>query len=208
MKRMILALSLAGLTLLASATDASAQRRGGYGGGGFGGGNRGWNQPGISFGIGNNGRVNIPFGNSGYYGNQNYGYGQGYGYGSNYGYSPSYYSAPSTYYVEPAIQTREVYYPAPTATQQSSNVMVLVPNPDAQVWFDNAQTSQRGMERTFTSPQLEPNHNYTYTIKARWTENGKTIDRQRQVTFQAGQSVTVNFRENTGESISPPAPRN
>ena len=99
------------------------------------------------------------------------------------------------------------YYPAPATAQQSVRVTVLVPAADAQVWFENGATAQQGMERVFESPPLEPNQNFTYTIKARWTENGQTVNRERRVNVQAGQSVTVNFREKTGENVPPPLPR-
>ena len=91
--------------------------------------------------------------------------------------------------------------------QQSVSVTVLVPAADAQVWFDNRATTQQGMERVFESPPLEPNQNFTYTIKARWTENGQAVNRERRVNVQAGQSVTVNLREKTGENVPPPLPR-
>ena len=84
---------------------------------------------------------------------------------------------------------------------------MLVPAADAQVWFENNATTQRGMERLFESPPLAPNQNFIYTIKARWMENGQAVNRERRVNVQAGQSVTVNFREKTGENVPPPLPR-
>jgi uncharacterized protein (TIGR03000 family) len=195
MRRMLLVLSLAGLTVLASASDAFAQRRG-YGGG--------WgNSPGISIGVGRGGYYS-PYG---YYGGRGYSpFYQGYGYS----YAPSYYYATPSYYAEPSFlvptQVRQSYYTAPATAQQSANVTVLVPAADAQVWFENRATTQQGMERLFHSPPLEPNQNFTYTIKARWMENGQAVNQERRVNVQAGQSITVNFRENSRENV-PPLPR-
>jgi uncharacterized protein (TIGR03000 family) len=198
MRNTLLILSLAGLTVLASASDVFAQRRGSGGGRGY--------SSGISIGVGRGGY----YGPSGYYG--------GLGYsplylGSGYGYSPSYYYATPSYgvipmtYAEPApTQIRQSYYGAPAALQQSVSVTVLVPAADAQVWFENRATTQQGMERLFESPPLEPNHNFTYTVKARWLENGRAVDRERRVSVQAGQSVTVNFRESSAENVPPPLP--
>jgi uncharacterized protein (TIGR03000 family) len=188
MRKTLLILSLAGLTVLAGASDAFAQRRGYGGGRGYYGG-RGYG-PSISIGLG-----------GGYY--SGYGYG-GLGYSPFYpGYGNAYQYAPS-YYVEP--QVRQSYYPAPAAVQQHANLTVLVPTADAKVWFDGNATSQQGTERLFHSPDLEPSHNFTYTIKARWMENGKAVTRERQINVQAGQSTTINFRANTGENVPPPLP--
>jgi uncharacterized protein (TIGR03000 family) len=198
MRNTLLILSLAGLTVLASASDAFAQRRI-YGGG--------WGySPGISIGVGRGGYY-APYS---YYGGLGY---SPYYLGSGYGYSPSYYYTTPSYgvipmtYAQPApMQIRQSYYPVPTTVLQSVSVTVLVPAADAQVWFENRATSQQGTERLFESPLLEPNHNFTYTIKARWLENGKAVDGERRVSVQAGQSVTVNFRESSGESVPPPLP--
>lgn len=199
MRKMFLILSLAGLTVLASATDAFAQRRW-YGGGGWG------NSPGISVSVGRGGYYS-PYG---YYGGRGY---SAFYQGLAYSYAPNYYYAtPSYYYAEPAYvapttQFRESYYPAPVVTRQSANVTVLVPAADAQVWFENSATSLQGMERLFHSPPLESGHNYTYTIKARWIENGQVVIRERRAIVEAGQNITVNFRENTREELPPPLPR-
>lgn len=84
----------------------------------------------------------------------------------------------------------------------SSMIQVFVPVADAQIWFDDTATTQRGMERVFQTGALQQNG--TYTIKAKWTENGKTVDQQRQVQITPGQSVVVDFRMNQGEKLSQP----
>lgn len=221
MRRMLLVLSLAGLTVLASASDAFAQR-GGYGrgyGGGYGSGwyGRGYGYGGYRYGgygygprWGYSPGISISVGRGGYY--SPYGYYGGLGYSSyyrgyGYSYAPNYY-VPTPSYLEPAIvlptaQVRPSYYVAP-AVPQSARLTVLVPADDAQVWFENRATTQIGMERLFESPPLEPNQNFTYTLKARWMENGQAFNQERRVTIQAGQNVTVNFRANTGENLPPP----
>lgn len=204
MRHTMMIFGLTGLAVLASASDAFAQRRGyGYGGG--------WgNSPGISINLGRGG-YNSPYG---YYGGSGYsslyqgGYG-GYGYNS----APRYYYSTPSYYVNPApyysatTEIRPSYYVAPTPVQQGANMTVLVPAVDAQVWFENRATSQQGTERLFHSPPLEVNQTFTYTIRARWMENGQAVDRERRVNVQAGQSVTVNFRENSRENLPAPLPR-
>jgi uncharacterized protein (TIGR03000 family) len=212
---MYLVLSLAGLTVLAGASDAFAQRRGfGYGGG--------WgNSPISSFGLGRGGYYS-PYG--GYYGGGGYGgggygvggygpYSQGYGYGNAYQLTPSYYNLAPNYSLNPATypnsqpQTRQSYYSVPATAQQSASITVLVPEADAQVWFDDRLTMQQGMDRLFHSPQLELNQTFVYTVKARWMAGGQAVIQERRVNIQAGQSVTIDFRENTGDNAPPLSPR-
>ena len=98
---------------------------------------------------------------------------------------------------------RESFYLAPGQQQTGANVRVIVPNPDAEIWFNNAPTQQRGFERLFASGPIEPG-NYAYTIKARWTENGQAVERTRTVQVQPGQPVTVDLRANQGENLQQP----
>jgi uncharacterized protein (TIGR03000 family) len=203
MRRNLLVLSTVCLTVLASSSDAFAQRRS-SGGGGRGGNTRSYSS---NAGRGNYGSS---YGN-GYGGGRGYGgYGGGYygglGLGLGLGIAPSYYyGAPSYYsdqaYLEPTMPIRQSFYPAPAVAQQSANVTVLVPNADAQVWFDNAATTQRGTDRLFNSPPLEPGNSFTYTIKAHWMANGQPVDQMRRINVQAGQTITVDFRSNNSEML-------
>jgi uncharacterized protein (TIGR03000 family) len=72
------------------------------------------------------------------------------------------------------------------------------------VWFQNQATTEQGMQRLFHSPALTPNQNFTYTIKARWMENGQAVNQERRVNVQAGQSITVSFRASTRENVPLP----
>jgi len=188
MRKTLLVLTLAIVTLIASASDAFAQRRGG-GRGGYGGG-----RSGVSIGIG-----------TGYY-YGNYGY---YPYRSGYYYNSPYYYGSSYYYADPVVQVpttivRDSFYPVPAASQQTATVMVLVPTANTQIWFDNSPTAQQGMERTFITSPLASGGTYSYMVRARWTENGQTVERERQVNVQPGQAVTVNFRGSSAETLPLP----
>jgi len=180
---------------------------GGYGNGFYGNGYGGYGR-GYGYGNGYYGNgLNINLG-SGYYGSGyggNY-YGSGYGgnyYGGSpyyssgglyYDYSPSYstptYSYGPEYYSAqaPSMNTQQSFYNDPN----SATLTVMLPVADAQVWFDDTPTSQRGMERSFHTPALQQPG--TYTIKARWNDNGRTVDQQRKITVRPGQSVMVDFR--------------
>ena len=46
---------------------------------------------------------------------------------------------------------------------------------------------------TFQSPPLDPGRNYTYEVRARWTEDAKEVSQTRKVRVRIGQRVTVDF---------------
>jgi uncharacterized protein (TIGR03000 family) len=73
-------------------------------------------------------------------------------------------------------------------------VQVEVPA-NATLWFDGEKTQQTGGLRTFHTPPLERGHSYHYDVKARWEQNGKTVERTRRVDVYAGGRVTVDFNE-------------
>jgi uncharacterized protein (TIGR03000 family) len=64
---------------------------------------------------------------------------------------------------------------------------------DAEVWFGSGKTRQTGELREFVSPELEPGRDYTYEVKARWTENGKEVVRTRTFDVSAGAWLVVDF---------------
>jgi uncharacterized protein (TIGR03000 family) len=71
-------------------------------------------------------------------------------------------------------------------------VTVIVPA-DAEVSFDGTRTSQTGTRRSFKTPPLKPGSSFYYTVRARWTRDGKPIDQTRKVVVKAGASVRVDF---------------
>src|SRR5262245_2605211 len=108
-----------------------------------------------------------------------YGGGMRYSYGNVPGYGSGYAMQQQGEGVrQPCGTIREVCYSWPNETK-GAIVRVVVPHPEAKVWFDGAATKSNGTERIFESAPLEKAG--TYTIKTSWTENGKTMDRQRNV---------------------------
>jgi uncharacterized protein (TIGR03000 family) len=152
----------------------------------------------------------------GYYGGY-YGAGWGWGYpyagyypyrswvysGSPYAtYYPSYYyssvpaytygAAPAYTFGSPSSSAQSFYY-APSAVDTRAHMTVEVPSPSAQVWLEGQPMTQEGMVRTFVSPPLESGHDYTYTVRARWLQNGSTNDQTKTVRVRTGQDVAVRF---------------
>jgi len=64
---------------------------------------------------------------------------------------------------------------------------------NAELWFEGSKTSQDGPFRVFESVPLKPGVDYSYEIRARWTENGKEFDQTRKLTVRAGDHVAINF---------------
>ncbi len=82
---------------------------------------------------------------------------------------------------------------APTPTGPAPvEIDVRVP-PDAEIWFDGAKTTLTGPFRRFVSPPLALGHEYAYTVKVRWNENGNEVTQSRRVTVRPGEQVSIAF---------------
>jgi len=151
---------------------------GGHGGGGHGGG----------------------YYHGGYHHGGRYGYGYGYPW---YGFGLGIYADPWWYnygcyypgyviYVAPDDRYQVFSPPEKPAVATSVVVNVRVPA-DAQVWFENQQTSVTGTLRRFESPALAPGKEFFYEIRVGWTENGQPVERTRRVPVHAGDRINLDF---------------
>jgi uncharacterized protein (TIGR03000 family) len=84
---------------------------------------------------------------------------------------------------------------------EPAQLRVFVP-PAAQVTIDNVPTKQGGPERRYTTPPLERGKTYTYTLKATWREDDRTIVRMAVATVQAGKEVEVDLRDKSQDGSS------
>jgi uncharacterized protein (TIGR03000 family) len=98
--------------------------------------------------------------------------------------------------------------PASVTDRNSALIAVRVPA-NAEIWFDGEKTSQTGSEREFVSPPLTPGRTFSYDVRARWRDNGRTVDRTRHVDVRAGQRQKVDFfsADRPDREMTPPAPR-
>jgi uncharacterized protein (TIGR03000 family) len=131
----------------------------------------------------------------GYYPSYSYypSYDLGYGAGSDLGYPDSYGGVAPSY--PSGYLTLEPTSPVPPATalQADSTVHVAVSVPaNAELWFGGAKTTSTGSVREFQSPPLTPGQ-YTYEIRAHWTENGRDITQDQNVVVSPGAHIAVNF---------------
>jgi uncharacterized protein (TIGR03000 family) len=195
---------VAAVLLLLVPLTASAQFRGGRGWGGGRGweGGRGWGGGGMYYGRG--------YGSPGWYDGGYYGRGWGYGgrwggYPGSYAYSYPMYGGSSYAYGSPGgYSTYQSLYPPQSASPGSygagqavsSNVVTAtfrLPTPDAELWVEGEKMSATGTTRQFVSPSLEPGRNYTYTFRARWTEDGRPKEQTKEVRVSPGDRINVTF---------------
>ncbi len=62
-------------------------------------------------------------------------------------------------------------------------IRVLVPVEKASVWIEGKLTKQKGMDRLFYTPPLEPG-TYTYRIIAKWVEEETKVTAERTLRFR------------------------
>ena len=203
--------------------EAEAQRRGGGGGRGGRGGS------GVGVYVNPGGGVGVQFGRGGYYpgygygGYSGYGYNRGYGYGNygyggyglgvlggryrpygnyGYGYGNSWNSDPGYYTEYDSVAPATYEAASDEAPPTNARVRVHLPDPNAEVFFNNGQTQQRGTERVFDTPDLKRGSTYSYDIKARWRDsNGQMIERTQSVNVEQGRESFVDFTQSSQEVI-------
>ncbi len=90
------------------------------------------------------------------------------------------------------VAAKPATLPAPVAEAAAAVILVVVPA-DADIFFDGSPTTQTGTERSFSSPPLEPGLTYQYTIRARWTQDGRPVEQTRRVNVKAGDRIRVDF---------------
>jgi uncharacterized protein (TIGR03000 family) len=199
--------ALTAAALLFAAGPVLAQHHGGGHGGGHGdghpaaawhGGSSTWHG-GTAWHDGHHDHSNFFFG----FGVPWWGWGGGYpyyGYGSGYGYYPGYYSGyypnyyPNYSYMQSPTDYQS-FYPPPATTAPNNAVLLNIHVPaNAELWIGGTKVNTTGADRQFVSPPLTPGRNYTYDIRARWTDaNGQGVDQVRHVNMQVGAVVNVDF---------------
>ncbi len=95
-----------------------------------------------------------------------------------------------------AVYDAPLNLPAPSSQAQ---LVLNVPDPNAQVWIQGVQIQGNGRQRIYASPPLESGFDYTYEIRVRWRQNEQTNDQTRSVPIRAGQQAVVDFARPLGE---------
>jgi uncharacterized protein (TIGR03000 family) len=202
---MLAALALAVVAWTAGPAMARPHGGGGHGGGGHGGGfgHGGFGHGGFGHGgFGHGGFGHGGFGHRGF-GYGGWGYYPGYSYGYSYpGYGYSYpsagygYSGPAPVIVDstptPAEPAQNYTYIEHRDGDNIGRVHLHVPA-SAKVWVDGEATKQKGSDRDFMTPPLRSGQEFTYTFKARWNQDGRNVERTKQVRVKANDTAKVDF---------------
>lgn len=99
---------------------------------------------------------------------------------------------PSTAQAGPTVSPHLL--PVPDATAKGATIRVQAPA-DAEVWVEKEPLTGKADERAFQTPALTPGKTQIYTLRAKWTEAGKEIERFRVVGVKAGETAKVTFIE-------------
>lgn len=91
--------------------------------------------------------------------------------------------------------------PAPPVN--SAQIRVIVPDSEAQVFFDNVPTRLTGTERRFRTPVLEANGPNSYTVRCTYMKDGREVSEERTVKVLPGATVIVDFTQQNGEQPTP-----
>ena len=81
----------------------------------------------------------------------------------------------------------------------------------AKTCAEDAKTTPTGAVREFHPPPLTPGKRYTYEIRARWTENGRPVEQERDIRVRANQQTVETFaagapgRASAAAAAMPPA---
>jgi uncharacterized protein (TIGR03000 family) len=131
----------------------------------------------------------------------NYAYPYYYSYYTNpgyYGSYPTYYdSYPADYFGNDDYYAGDARLPQQYVVSRPvmdiARLEVRLPDPQATIWVEGKEIASSGAVRQFKSPQLDPAHEYTYTVKAEWHADGKIISDERSINVRPNDQFVVDF---------------
>jgi uncharacterized protein (TIGR03000 family) len=82
--------------------------------------------------------------------------------------------------------------PGQSGEQAKAEITIIVPA-NAEVFFDGEPTKEKGTERLYLTPLLVVGKKYSYEIRARWQEGGKTVEQTHKVEVSGGTRVRAYF---------------
>jgi uncharacterized protein (TIGR03000 family) len=68
---------------------------------------------------------------------------------------------------------------------------------NARVTFDGEKTAQTGSSRDFITPPLPSGKEFSYAVRAEWTENGQKMESTRSIMIHAGDRVSLDLSKPT-----------
>jgi uncharacterized protein (TIGR03000 family) len=88
------------------------------------------------------------------------------------------------------VAARPATQPAPVVSQ----VTVRLPA-HARLYVNDDPCPLTSETRSFQTPQLKPDKEYSYTLRVEVERQGQTFSEIKKVTFKAGKAVNVEFKE-------------
>lgn len=114
------------------------------------------------------------------------------------GYAPFwpgwYDSAPAVVnnYIPVPIPTPVPVLPPPAPVELRARLTLNVPS-GAKVWLAGKEIDAAASPVLLESPVLQSGQSYVFDVKVQWTEDGKTEERARKVTTEAGESKSLTY---------------
>lgn len=100
----------------------------------------------------------------------------------------------------------------PLAASSASSITLRVPE-NAEVWIQGKKMDEKGTERRFNLPSLDPQVAYDYDIRVEWNENGNKKSDSTRMSIRAGDQKSISYiaalaTSKEGAAPMPPTPRN
>jgi uncharacterized protein (TIGR03000 family) len=99
--------------------------------------------------------------------------------------------------VEASPTARISYYPTPVSegSAEMAQIRVLLPDPQARIWFEGQATKQVGPDRLFYTPPLLATAANNYHIKITFMQQGQEVTRERVVSIMPGRTYVVDLTQ-------------
>jgi len=88
-----------------------------------------------------------------------------------------------------------------SSLQLPAQIVVTLPA-DARLTIDDGATQSVGTTRVFRSPPLPQDHSYSYTLKAEFVRDGKTVSVTKTAAVSPGKDTLVSFDEIPQRSVA------
>jgi uncharacterized protein (TIGR03000 family) len=82
--------------------------------------------------------------------------------------------------------------PTPDATTKVATIHVKAPE-GAEVWVEKDKINEGGAERSYSTPPLHATRTQIFTLRAKFTVEGKEVEQFRVVGLKGGETAKVTF---------------
>jgi uncharacterized protein (TIGR03000 family) len=103
--------------------------------------------------------------------------------------------APRVVPTAPGKPKEKLPEPKKEASAGNFATVVIAAPADASLTVNGRALVLTSTEQAFTTPELEPDANYSYMVKAEVVRDGQTIAKTRKVMVKAGREVRVDFND-------------